>query len=118
MLNKALDIASAMPYVKGQQRIAAVIVDKRGNIIASAVNDYGKSHPLQKAMSVKAEGNACRIFLHAEISALLKSLRSGKKGAKIFIARVSKRGEPLLAAPCPTCQYALQLYGIEHIEHT
>lgn len=118
MLSKALDIASSMPYIKGQQRIAAVIVDKRGDAIASAVNDYGKSHPLQKAMSIKAEGNSQKVFLHAEISALLKCLRSGKIPAKIFIARVSKRGEPLLAAPCPTCQYALQLYGIEHIEHT
>ena len=118
MLNKALDIASSMPYVKGQQRIAAVIVDKRGNVLASASNDYGKSHPLQKAMSIKAEGNASRIFLHAEISALLKALRSGKKGVKIFVARVSKRGEPLLAAPCPTCAYTLELYGIKHIEHT
>lgn len=118
VLNKAIDIASSMPYVKGQQRIAAVIVDKRGNIIASASNDYGKSHPLQKAMSIKAEGNDCRIFLHAEISALLKALRSGKKPDKIFVARCGKRGEPLLAAPCPTCRYALELYGIKHIEHT
>lgn len=118
MLNKALALASSMPYIKGQQRIAAVIVDKRGNAIASAVNHYGKSHPLQKAMSVKAEGNCEKVYLHAEISALLKSLRSGKKGAKIFVARVGKRGEPLLAKPCPTCQYALQLYGIEYIEHT
>ena len=118
MLSKALDIASSMPYVKGQQRIAAVIVDKRGNIIASASNDYGKSHPLQKAMSIKAEGNFEKVFLHAEISALLKALRSGKKGDTIYIARASKKGEPLLAAPCPTCAYTLELYGIKHIEHT
>lgn len=117
-LEVAIRIASSLPIVKGRQRLAAVISDKRGRILSYGVNSYQKSHPTQKFYAEKAnKPESC--FLHAEISALISLTYANKmKVYRLSIARVLKNGEIGLARPCQSCQLAIKDYGIKCIEYT
>lgn len=99
-----------------KQNITAIIYDRKGRIISIGRNSYLKTHPLQ-AKCAKHVGTPDKIFLHAEIEALVK-LRDWSKAAKILVTRYSQSGEPILAKPCKVCQHALSLAGITQIEHT
>ena len=79
-------------------------------------NSYVKTHPLQ-AKFANQVGLEHKIYLHAEIDALVK-LKDWSKAHKIVITRLGKTGEPLLAKPCPVCERALKMAGITEIEHT
>ncbi len=117
-LQLATKIASALPIIKGQQRICAVVCDKRGRVLSVGVNSYQKSHPIQ-AKYAEQVGNVCAQYLHAEVSSLIK-LKYNDKGRayKIAIARVLKNGKIGLAAPCPVCQMAIAEAGLKSIEYT
>ena len=98
------------------QQITAAIYDRRGRRISVGRNHYTKSHPFQARLAREA-GLKEKIYLHAEIEALIK-LRDWSRAHKIVVERYASNGEPALAKPCPICQRALKLAGIEHIEHT
>lgn len=83
-------------------------------MLAKETNSYSRTHPIQAKYAAKA-GEPYKIYLHAEIAALIKAKG---KGYKIKIERYNASGKPLLAAPCPICMLAIQTAGIELIEHT
>jgi len=99
-----------------RQAITATIYDRRGRQISMGRNRYTKSHPLQARLAREA-GLHEKIYLHAEIEALVK-LRDWDRAYRIVIERYAKNGKPALAKPCPICQRGLRLAGIEHVEHT
>lgn len=115
MLTYAISQAKSIPYEQGQRRIYSVVVDKKDRILSEGSNSYTKTHPLQAKFAEEVDLPQ-KIFLHAEISALVK-IRSGEP-YKIYIARVDSKGEPMLAAPCPICALAIKEAKIESIEHT
>jgi tRNA(Arg) A34 adenosine deaminase TadA len=98
-------------------RIDAVITDKRGRVIASAGNSYEKTHPIQKKYAILA-GCPKREFLHAEIRAIIKALKTEKELWKIEISRTDYIGNTRLAKPCKICELAIQEAGIKRIEYT
>ena len=91
-----------------------IITDKKGRILSVGKNNYKKSHPTQAYYAEKV-GNRDQIFLHAEIASLIKC--RGKPYA-IYIARVSRGGEPRLAKPCLICWQAIKDAGIKEIYYT
>lgn len=97
-----------------KQEITATIFDKRGRILAVGKNSYDQSHPRQAYYAAKV-GDPKKIYLHAEIAALIKC-----KGNpyKIKIERYNKQGEPRLAKPCPICELAIKEAGISFVEYT
>lgn len=99
----------------GKHTITATITDKRGRILSQAQNNYTKSHPYQRRIACSV-GQPDRIFLHAEIAALIK-LKQGTP-YKIFIERYHKSGKPANAKPCRVCEQAIKLKGIERVEYT
>ena len=99
-----------------RQEITATIYDRKGRSISTGRNSYTKSHPLQARLAKEVKLHH-KIYLHAEIEALVR-LRDWSKAHRIVVERYAKSGEPALAKPCPICQRALQLAGIEHVEHT
>jgi len=99
-----------------KQNITAIIYDRKGRIISIGRNSYLKTHPLQAKYAMHV-GTPDKIFLHAEIEALVK-LKDWTRAARILVTRYSKSGEPILAKPCKVCQHALSLAGITQIEHT
>jgi len=57
-----------------------------------------------------------KIYLHAEISAILRA--RDKPIHRIIIERYNAKGYPALAAPCPICRRALEIFGINIVEYT
>lgn len=96
--------------------IRAKITDRKGNVLSIAENSYSKTHPIQ-ARFANDVGLYHRIFLHAEIAALVK-LKPNSKPFKIQIERFHKNGKPANAKPCSVCEAALRHWGIKHIEYT
>ena len=115
MLNKTLDIAKSIPYIRGQQRIAAMTLDKRGRVLSCRTNSYVKTHPVQAGYAEKT-GNCHKQFLHAEIAAIIAGQKFGEIH-KIIIARVGKSGNMLPSKPCEICSLAIEEAGIKEVEY-
>jgi len=111
MLNRCIELASQLQNRK--QRVAAIITDKKGRILSSGTNSYTKSHPLQAYYCELATKENHKIFVHAELQALVHL--KGQVADKIFVARVSKNGTPLPSSPCPICRLAIRDAGIHEV---
>jgi deoxycytidylate deaminase len=98
-----------------KQTITAIVKDKRGRVLAVGQNSYVKTHPLQ-AWAAKKVGTPARIFLHAEVAALLKC--DWSKAHSLFVSRYGEGGKPVLAKPCPSCMHIIKMAGIKKVEHT
>ena len=99
-----------------KQEITAIIYDRKGRVLSVGKNSYVKTHPLQAKHAEKV-GLPDKQSLHAEIHAITKC-RDLSKAHRIVVTRYDKKGQPLLAQPCPVCQSALESVGIEVIEWT
>ncbi len=95
-----------------KQDIAAYAYSKDGKLLAIGRNSYTKTHPLQ-AKFAKRAGNRERIYIHAEIDALIKA-----RGPvhTVRIVRIGKNLLPLASKPCAICQLALAHYNVKEIE--
>jgi deoxycytidylate deaminase len=109
ILNKALELASQLQNKK--QRLCAIVVDKRDRILNIGFNSYNKTS-VKQAYYAEKVGLSHKIFLHAEISSLTNI--QGKPHT-IYIARISKKGEPVKALPCRICQEAIKDAGIKKV---
>lgn len=98
--------------MKQRFKIIARCFDKRGRVLSEATNNYTKSHPIQ-AHFARIAGQPERIYLHAEIAAIL---RAGDKPIhRIEVLRFDSLGNPVLAKPCPVCMEAIKAYGISDV---
>lgn len=100
----------------GKHRLKALIYDKKGTLLSVGENSYTKTHVFQSRCA-NAVGEPTKIYLHAEIAALVK-LKDWSKAYKIVVMRFNKLGQPSPAAPCRCCQHAIALSGIKLVEHT
>lgn len=107
-LEYALRCCREIPYIKGYQRVYAVVTDRKGRIVAESPNFYTKTHPLQKRYSLMCDRSEHRAFLHAELRTLI--LARGK-GEKLTVARIGASGRALDAYPCPSCRLAIKEAG-------
>ena len=96
--------------------LKATIFDKKGNVLSIGENNYLKSHPYMAELAAR-HGMPYKIFLHAEVAAILKC-RDLTKAYRIMVTRTSKSGRLLLAKPCKICQSAILASGIKIIEHS
>jgi tRNA(Arg) A34 adenosine deaminase TadA len=101
---------------KKRFNITAIIYDKRGRILSIGKNSYTKTHPVQAAYSEQV-GLPHKIFLHAEIHAIVKC-KNLEKAHKIVVFRYDEKGNPRSAKPCPICEKAIKETSIKIIEHT
>lgn len=95
--------------------IVAHVYDVRQRLLAVATNSYKKTHPLQKFFAEKV-GHHERIFLHAEIAALLRC--KDKKPFLIKVWRYGPDGTFRCARPCPICYEALRAFGVSKVEYS
>ncbi len=95
--------------------ITAIVKDKKGNVLSVAQNSWTKTHPVQ-AKAAKEAGQPLRIFLHAEIAALLKCDLS--KAHSVHVFRYGANGMPANAKPCPVCSLFMEKAGIRKVFHT
>jgi deoxycytidylate deaminase len=100
----------------GHAKIGACIVYKK-RIISYGFNQK-KSHTLQ----AKYADNKERIYLHAEIDAVRKSLYFLKpvqlEKATIYVLRIMASLHTGLAKPCNGCHRFLNHFNIPHIYYT
>lgn len=116
MIDYAIKRASELPFMKGQKRLFAVILDKKNRIVCEASNSYSQTHTAMFRYG-KRTGNPLKCYLHAEVHALLKD--KNRRGVKMIVARVDSKGKPCLAAPCSACQLTLKEASyIKSIEFT
>jgi deoxycytidylate deaminase len=105
------------------KKIGAILL-KKNRIIASAVNDYHRTHPVQAL----AAQNAARIFnepqlenktfLHSEIRVLIKAREDADT---IVVCRVGGHGghELRLSRPCRVCEsYIRSCSEVVHIHYS
>jgi tRNA(Arg) A34 adenosine deaminase TadA len=109
-LNLSIETAKSSP---SRHKIGAVLL-KKSKVIATAVNLETKSHPWQAKLA-KRVGLCEKIFLHAEISALIKAKEDVDT---IIVARVNKQNKLRMAKPCPICSLALEQAGVSNIYYT
>lgn len=120
ILKQAFAVAMASDAPK---KIGAILL-KKNRIIASAVNSYERTHPVQ----AWAAQNAARIFnepqlqmktkLHSEIRALIKAREDADT---IVVCRVGGHGgqELRLSRPCVVCsEYIRSCSSVVHIHYS
>lgn len=96
--------------------ITAIIYSKRKEILSIGKNSYVKTHPVQ-AKYAKKVGEPNKVYLHAEIHAILRC-KDLSKAHSIKIFRFLDDGTPANAKPCKVCMEAINAAGIKFIEHT
>jgi len=93
--------------------ITAKCYNKHGDLLGYATNHYTKSHPLQ-AHFAKMVGHPERIYLHAEIAAILQC--GTQQIHTLVVVRRRKSSAALaLAKPCPICQEAIKAFKIKKV---
>ena len=94
---------------KKRFQIEAIARDARNRILSRAVNSYTKTHPLQSHFATLANEPA-RIYLHAEILALL---RAGER--KVSTLTIINHSGKTLPFPCRVCQLAIREWGVKNV---
>ena len=104
-------VAVNQPAV-GKSQMAAMLVQANNVPVAMGANQT-KTHPLQ----AKFCKNEHAIFLHAEIAAIAKALKTidTKQLSKctLYVTRVLSDGKLSLAKPCGGCSAAIKAFGIK-----
>jgi tRNA(Arg) A34 adenosine deaminase TadA len=104
----------ALNYSSDHHKLCAIVLDKKNKILSVGINDPIKSHPLQAYYSEKVN-EKYKIYLHAEISALIKR----KKDPYImYVVRFFKNGDLALAKPCPVCMEAIKDSGLRAVKYS
>lgn len=112
---KAMAQLSDFPRVT----IGAVAVYKH-HIISSGCNSQ-KTAPLQKKYNVYRFAEDTFHSLHAELSCLKPLIGRSDidfKYVDLYVYRINKNGEALLARPCPSCMKLITELGIRNIYYT
>ena len=107
---KVIEVARSSTSKK---QVGALLLS-RSRVVMAATNLENKSHPVQARFANKA-GLREKIYLHAEIAALIKCK---EQADSIVVARVNCFNDLRMAKPCPICQLALREAGINKVYYS
>jgi len=110
LMTRAMEMAKQSDH---RCQIGCIVTNKRGRVIASGYNQF-KTHPLQVRYA-KHNDRSEKIYLHAEISALI---RCREEPHTVYIGRIMKNGKAGMCKPCPICEYAIRKAGVKVIIYT
>jgi len=116
---KALDKLKKVLYyklktegiLKGEYLLGAICINRRGRVLSMGFNSYTKTHPLQSKYANKLNIHH-KVYLHAELSALLKSK---EKPNSLLVARINRHGQLTTSKPCLVCQLAMREAGVKQV---
>ena len=111
-MDLAIKVAKSSP---SRKQVGAILLHKN-KIVSRGVNQETKTHPLQ-AKFAQMVGLHEKIYLHAEISALVSNRSQCDTIVVVRLGGHSKN-ELRNAKPCPVCSLALEQAGIQHIYYT
>ena len=100
--------------------IKATAFDKKGVVLAVGFNDYFKSSPYQKSLSLRAGLSEMRTAVHAEVLCLIRASRNhpSKRVHTLLIERYDSEGKPRLAKPCASCELAIRDSRVQIVLYT
>lgn len=109
ILQLAINTAKSSPSKK---KVGAVLL-RKNRVIVTATNLEKKTHPLQAFLAEKV-GLDEKIYLHAEVNALIKAK---EKADTIVVARIGghEHNELRMSRPCPICQMALDMNNVSRV---
>lgn len=110
-IDLALKIACDNPHM---YKMGCVILDDQRKIIAQGMNRPTKTHPLQAKYAMKVNKHQ-RIFLHAEIDALIRSIKSSTQPETLIVVRMRRDGVPGTSKPCVVCREAIRQTMIRQV---
>ena len=112
LIQSVLEVAQTS---SSRKKVGALLLNK-GKIVATGQNQDRKTHPLQARLAEKV-GLGDKIYLHAEISALV---RCKSDADTVVVARLGghNHDELRMSKPCPICSLALKQAGINKIIYT
>jgi len=110
----ALEIAHDNPHL---YKMGCVILDHHQKVIAQGMNRPTKTHPLQAKYAKKVNKHH-RIFLHAEIDALIRSIKSSTSPETLIVVRVRRDGPMGTSKPCAVCQEAIRQSTIQQVVYS
>lgn len=92
-------------------QMGAVIL-RGGSVVSKGFNEI-RYHSL-------SSGYNWPTTMHAEASALHKLKKKGKNaaGLTMYVGRINRKGQQLLASPCECCVNTAKLFGIKKIVFT
>jgi len=100
-----------------QPQIITAKAYSKNRLLAVGQNSYTRSHPRQQQLAVRV-GEPAKIYLHAEVSVLLKCLKLRQEVVLLEIERYGANGRMLLAKPCIICQLAIGEAGVRQVRYT
>ena len=107
-----IDQTEHSDIVKSSKHAAAIVHKNR---ILSLGNNRRKTHP----MMAKFQKRADRIFLHAEVDAVIKTIsRYGNEilaDCDLYVLRVTKTGKVAGSKPCAGCQRMISAFDIKNV---
>jgi deoxycytidylate deaminase len=109
-----------MSKIRRKYELVATAFDSKGRVLSTKFNDYTKSSPWQKMYAVMAGLSECKIYLHAEVSALLatRNHTGDSKVHSLLIQRFDSLGNPKLAKPCLGCMCAIRAFNVKILRYT
>jgi len=113
-LNKLIDKMNKRIIDRYHFNVGAIVLDKRGNIISYGENNYSKTHPWM--VKFNTNKNRPRIYLHAEVDALIKC--KNEKPYTLIVCRLGRSGEIRLAHPCPICTNVINYSKLHRVLFT
>lgn len=105
--------AEVLAFTSTETKKVSCILTNKNKIVAGATN-LGRTHPIQAKYAKKA-GQPYKVWLHAEIRALITSKESIDTA---YVARVNPQGITRNAKPCPICSMALYEAKIKDVYYT
>jgi tRNA(Arg) A34 adenosine deaminase TadA len=116
MKSKFFDLAIKIAKTRCPLRynFVSVVTDKKDRILSIGLNSFSKTHPTQARLA-KLSGQGDKIYLHAEIDALV---RCKSKPDSIYVVRLNCKGQIRPAEPCVICRMAIKESNMRNIYHT
>ena len=108
-----LDKATALAELSDNKFRHGAVIRKNGKTISVGIN-----HTINDPSMLDDATAATNAAVHAEVAALNACRKTNLKGATIYVARISKKGEPRMSKPCLRCQAALRERGVKKIFYT
>ena len=106
-MNIAIKTAAQSPHQKW--KLGSVVL-RGGRVLATGCN-RNRNDP-----SIVENEKYFKCSIHAKVSALRNTGKT--RGAKLFVARLTKNGSTALAKPCGRCQHAIEKAGIRRVYYT
>ena len=111
-------IARRSVLIRHSKHAAAITYNNK--VLAVGESKY-KTHPFQKKIQEQV-GNKERIYLHAEVDAIIKVINKHGtdilKECELHVIRITKGGSVGCSKPCTGCQRAIDAFNIRRVVHS